>query len=90
MIFNKERLISARKMSGLSLQDLSDKLTESGHQITKQALSQYEQGRTKPNLDMFFALLKALNIKLDYFITTGELKLEFGKLQCCNFNGRYY
>lgn len=88
MIFNNERLISARKMSGLSLQGLSDKLTESGHPITKQALSQYEQGKSKPNTGMYFVLLTILNIKQDYF--TGELKLEFGELQCCNFNGKYY
>ena len=70
------RLASARKMAGISLQELSALLGEGG--VTRQALNKYEQGKMKPESKVLTALAKALNIKVDYFFTKPnyEIKLE--------------
>ena len=58
------RLQSARKMAGLSLQSLADKL---GNVVTKQALNKYEQGKMKPDSTGLIALANALQVPVDYF-----------------------
>src|SRR6218665_1188468 len=58
------RLASARKMAGLSLQGLSDKL---GNKVSKQALNKYEQGKMKPDSRGLIALANALKVSADYF-----------------------
>lgn len=65
MLHFAERLKSARKIKGWSLQDLADNISIS---ITKQALSKYEQDDAKPSSDVFIALSKALDVKPDYFM----------------------
>ena len=62
-IFGK-RLTSARKMAGLSLQALADKL---GNVITKQSLNKYEQGIMKPDSSILIALANILNVSVDFF-----------------------
>lgn len=59
-----KRLQSARKMAGLSLQGLADKL---GNVVTKQALNKYEQGKMKPDSTGLIALANALHVSVDYF-----------------------
>lgn len=59
------RLKLARKMAGMSLQNLSDNL---GNLITKQSLNKYEQGLMKPTSDVLIAISKALNVKPDFFL----------------------
>ncbi len=66
------RLKLARKMAGMSLQDLSDALV---NKVTKQALSKYEQGGMNPTSDVLLALSKALHVKPDYFIKKKSLQL---------------
>ena len=58
------RLQSARKMAGLSLQGLADKL---GNAVTKQALNKYEQGKMKPDSQGLLALANTLHVPVDYF-----------------------
>jgi transcriptional regulator with XRE-family HTH domain len=53
------RLVSARKMAGLSLQLLADRLENA---VTKQALNKYEQGKMKPDSKGLIALANALNV----------------------------
>lgn len=60
-----ERLKSARKMKGWSLQELADNTTVA---ITKQALNKYEQDIMKPTGEVLIALAKALDVKPDYFL----------------------
>lgn len=60
-----ERLKSARKMKGWSLQELADNTTVA---ITKQALNKYEQDAMKPTSEVLIALAKALDVKPDYFL----------------------
>jgi len=88
MRFNGERFTSARRMRGLSLQELADKLTDIGHPITKQALNKYEHGTSRPNSFMYYALLEVLDIKPDYFANIRE-PIVFGKIHWCKLKGRY-
>lgn len=60
---NGEHLKTARLFRGLSLSDLSDKTG-----ITKQALSLYENGTIKPEINKLFAISNALNFPLEYFM----------------------
>ncbi|WP_416865113.1 MAG: helix-turn-helix domain-containing protein [Imperialibacter sp.] len=66
------RLKNARKMAGMSLQQLSDAVT---NQITKQSLSKYELGLMKPTAELIFAISKVLSVKPDYFLKQGILEL---------------
>jgi Zn-dependent peptidase ImmA (M78 family)/DNA-binding XRE family transcriptional regulator len=67
-----ERLRSARKMKGWSLQDLADKVSVS---ITRQALNKYEQGTMKPTGEVLIALSKVLEVKPDYFLRESAITL---------------
>jgi len=74
-----ERLKSARKMKGWSLQELADRI---GVSITKQALNKYEQNMMKPTGEVLIALSKVLDVKPDYFLKSSNIELgpvEFRK-----------
>lgn len=62
----------ARKMRGLSLQDLADLLS---NKVTKQALSKYETAAMSPTVDILAELTKALAVKPDYFVRHGVIEL---------------
>lgn len=81
MKYFPDRLKNARKMNGLSLQDLSDRL---GNSLSKQALSRLETGELKPDSEILSQLCKALKVTLDYFFKDNSVTLEhveFRKLQ---------
>lgn len=59
------RLKLARRMAGMSLQDLADTLQG---QITKQSLNKYELGLMLPTSEILNRISKALNLKPDYFL----------------------
>lgn len=67
------RLKLARKMAGMSLQDLSDQL---GSVVTKQALNRYELGEMNPSSQTLIAIAKILGVKQDFFFKQSEIKLE--------------
>lgn len=67
------RLASARKMAGLSLQQLSDLLGTKG--VSKQALNKYEQGKMKPESSVLVALANALGVSVDYFFAKPNVKI---------------
>jgi len=74
-----ERLKSARKMKGWSLQELADNITIA---ISKQALNKYEQNLMKPTGEVLIALAKVLDVKPDYFLKESAIELapvEFRK-----------
>ncbi|WP_428655021.1 helix-turn-helix domain-containing protein [Runella sp.] len=78
-----ERLAAARRMSGLSLQELSDRM---GNAVSRQAIHQFEQGKAKPESDTLLLLAKALGVRLDYFYrdiaaTVTLEKIEYRKKQ---------
>jgi Zn-dependent peptidase ImmA (M78 family) len=68
-----ERLKSARKMKGWSLQELAD---NSSVPITKQALNKYEQGSMNPTGEVLISLAKALEVKPDFFLRASEIELS--------------
>ena len=53
------RLKAARKMAGLSMEDLAKKL---GGMVTKQAIGKYEKGRMMPTPEVMERLIKVLQI----------------------------
>jgi Zn-dependent peptidase ImmA (M78 family)/DNA-binding XRE family transcriptional regulator len=77
----QDRLISARKMAGLSLEELSEKMkTVAGEKaVSKQAIHQFEQGKSKPESDTLFALAKTLGVDLNYFFR--EPIVSLGKIE---------
>ena len=62
------RLRAARKMAGMSMEDLAAKL---GGLVTKQAISKYEQGRMMPSPEVLAKLVEVLK-----FATWGASPLE--------------
>jgi Zn-dependent peptidase ImmA (M78 family)/DNA-binding XRE family transcriptional regulator len=60
------RLASARKMAGMTLQELADK---TGNYITKQALHRYETGVMLPGSDVIIHLSNVLDVSPDYFFS---------------------
>src|SRR5512137_913406 len=54
-----QRLRAARKMAGLSMEDLSAKL---GGLVTKQAIGKYETGQMMPSPEVLEKLVEVLNI----------------------------
>ena len=68
-----ERLKSARKMNGFSMQELADKMN---NVVSKQAIGKYELGVMKPDSEILSAICKALNVRPDYFLREGKITLE--------------
>lgn len=68
-----ERLKSARLKSGLSIQDLVDRLD---NQLSKQAISRYENGVMKPNGENLELLCQALGVDEAYFNRDTQVTLS--------------
>lgn len=68
-----ERLFSARKMAGLSLDALA---MQTFPMISKQALSKYEKGLIKPRSDVLISLAKALDVRVDYFFRSSTVSIS--------------
>lgn len=79
------RLISARKMAGLSLQGLADRL---GNVVTKQSLNKYEQGKMKPDSKLLNDLADALNVSVDYFLSSPTMNIEFSEMDFRKYNSK--
>jgi transcriptional regulator with XRE-family HTH domain len=67
-----ERLKNARKMNGLSLQELSDRMEGA---LSKQALNRLETGEQSPDSGILSRLCAALHIPLDYFFKDASIDL---------------
>ena len=75
-----QRLKSARRLNGMSLQDLANALD---NVISKQALHKYENGEVMPDSERLQDLSKALNVRPDYFLRSTAVELsdiEYRKL----------
>jgi Zn-dependent peptidase ImmA (M78 family)/DNA-binding XRE family transcriptional regulator len=79
------RLVSARKMAGLSLQNLADKL---GNVVSKQSLSKYEQGKMKPDSDLIIALSGILNVPVDFFYSDPSVAVELSNIDFRKYSSR--
>jgi Zn-dependent peptidase ImmA (M78 family)/transcriptional regulator with XRE-family HTH domain len=73
MIDFPNRLKNARKMRGLSLQDLSNLLDG---QLSKQDLSRLENGESKPDESLLESFSSVLGVPLDYFFREVSVSLE--------------
>lgn len=69
-----DRLKTARKMKGWSLEELVSQMGEEA--VSKQAISKYENGEMLPNEETLLHLSKALGIKVDYFYRKHYLSIE--------------
>jgi Zn-dependent peptidase ImmA (M78 family)/DNA-binding XRE family transcriptional regulator len=79
------RLIAARKMAGLSLQSLADKLE---NVVSKQSLNKYEQGKMKPNSELVIALSRALNVSVDFFYSEPGVEIKFSNVDFRKYSSR--
>jgi len=73
------RLKAARKMAGMSLQELAD---ATGNSITKQAISKYEKEMMFPGSEILNSISNALGVKTGYFHRQSRVqltRLEFRK-----------
>ena len=61
------RIKLVRQANQLSLQQLADKMTADGYDITRAALSQYETGKIRPSDTMLANLCKELGAPLEFF-----------------------
>ncbi|MBM3878170.1 MAG: ImmA/IrrE family metallo-endopeptidase [Verrucomicrobia bacterium] len=68
-----QRLTQARKMRGLSLRALAEKLEG---RVSHNALHKYEQGQMMPDSEVLVALCDALGRKPDFFFRDSTVKLE--------------
>lgn len=68
----KNRIKSARVNSGMSQQDLADRLG-----VTKQSVSQYERGMRKPDMETLIALGDVFNLSIDYLTGKSDVTLRF-------------
>jgi Zn-dependent peptidase ImmA (M78 family)/DNA-binding XRE family transcriptional regulator len=74
-----DRIQRARRLRGLSLEDLAQRIGD----ITKQALSKFEKGDTVPTSARVLQLARALEVKPEYFFRPDTFELapvEFRKL----------
>ena len=71
------RLKLARRMAGLSLQALADKMDNA---VTKQALNKYELGKMKPDSDGLLALADALKVSVDYFFHAQKFNFKLKRV----------
>ena len=79
------RLIAARKMAGLSLQSLADKL---GNVVTKQSLNKYEQGKMKPDSSLILSLANILNVSVDYFFASTEIEIRLARVDFRKYSSK--
>lgn len=66
-----ERLKMARKMCGLSQQDVADRVG-----VSRMSISKYERGKMTPSSDVLVKLSRALGIKVEYLLRPVEITLS--------------
>lgn len=71
------RLSSARKMAGMSLQDLENKLEK---YVTRQTLHKYEQGKMRPGSKALLAMSNVLGVPVDYFYSVPSVKVKLDNI----------
>lgn len=67
------RIKNARKLKGLSQQDIADEL-----QISKQMVSKYEKGTSMPSSSKLLKLSRLFGLKIDYFFNS--FKVDIGEV----------
>lgn len=67
------RLSQARRMRGLSMEELGNILTPA---VTRQAINKYEKGQTMPDSRMLLAFGNALGVKPDFFFRPFTVEVD--------------
>ncbi|MEE9361251.1 MAG: XRE family transcriptional regulator [Cellulophaga sp.] len=67
------RIKNARKLKGLSQQEIADELS-----ISKQMVSKYEKGTSMPTSSKLIKLARLFNLKIDYFFS--PFKVDIGEV----------
>lgn len=71
------RIKQARLASGLTLDELAEKMAANGHPITKAALSKYELSKSVPKPTILVAIGKILGVRASYFAESSETSIEW-------------
>jgi len=79
------KLVSARKMAGMSLQDLETRLEKV---VSRQALHKYEQGKMKPDSQLLIALSNVLNVPVDYFYSIPTVHVELKNISYRKYSSK--
>ena len=79
------RLSSARKMAGMSLQDLENKLEK---YVTRQTLHKYEQGKMKPDSKALLAMSNVLGVPVDYFYSVPTVNVELKNIDYRKYSSK--
>ncbi|MBQ2745756.1 MAG: helix-turn-helix transcriptional regulator [Lachnospiraceae bacterium] len=64
-----EKLKEARRQSGLSQEQLAEKLS-----VSRSAIAKWESGKGMPDVENLKAIAKLLNVSVDYLLNDGEAK----------------
>ncbi len=72
-VFNGERLRSARIYRSMTIAELAEAAN-----VTKQAISSYENGKGTPSLETLLKLISALGFPRDYFYEEDKDKVKVG------------
>ncbi len=64
-----EKLKEARRQSGLSQEQLAEKLS-----VSRSAIAKWESGKGMPDVENLKATAKLLNVSVDYLLNDGEAK----------------
>ncbi|MBR9648723.1 helix-turn-helix domain-containing protein [Clostridium tyrobutyricum] len=71
--FNGERLKSARKYRGKTIKDLAEEIG-----VSKQAISQFENGKSAPLFETLIKIIDKLKFPRDYFYEKDDINIELG------------
>lgn len=71
--FNGERLKSARKYRGKTIKDLAEDIG-----VSKQAISQFENGKSAPLFETLIKIIDKLKFPRDYFYEKDDINIELG------------
>lgn len=80
----KEKLICLRKQSGLSQENLGDKIG-----VTRQTVSKWELGETTPDMDKLIQLAELFGITIDELVGKEDCPQENGSLCMRQYTGHY-
>ena len=71
--FNGERLQSARKYRGMTITELANDI-----EVTKQSISQFENGQISPQFDTLMKIVKVLKFPREYFYEEDKIDVKLG------------
>lgn len=66
-----------RQVLGLTMQDVVDRLRDSGTRLSKTAISKYESGKSVPKATTLRALARALECSTDYLLSESQTPIQW-------------